>query len=921
MTPRPAARHLARHALIGSVAWLACSLAGAGATIAVAQTSTGGIRGFVKDETGGMLAGATVEATSPSRIGGPAVTVSDQQGLYRFENMPIGVYTISVSLDGFTPIRRENIRVETGRVMQLDLAMSVGTVIEAVTVTGDSPVVDATQAGYSTTLNQQLIDNVPTARGSYFDLVTYAPAVKTQPTTNAANFTIHGSGTNQNSFQYDGVEVSSVSGGGVWDFPAFEMAQEVEVKGIGASAEFAGFQGGVVNIVTKSGSNDLSGTGSYFFFNDTLTGNNQPNEALPYFVDYNHQATMSLGGPIKRDRLWVIGMVELFRRRAAQVGVDPEFVTPNYGARPFAKVTLRASQRDTIDVSYNDNLFHSPNDASRTSPFETIQVEHGHNPVITARWSRQIGQSSLLEVKGGGIYIRDRLDPTTDDFETPGHFDEGTGLSSVNARGLTRWVQNRTQAAVTLSRFASLWGSHDFKTGFQYSSAMANTSTATTGNLFFTDLDGAPSYAEFSDPATTIGRIRASGIFATDSWTPTPRLVLSLGVRADFIRGDVPEAKQLDATLRNETGETFSGIGDVISWNHVDPRVGLTLRLDGEGKTIAKASYGRYHGALITGMFANLSPGAAVTRQFLYNPTTRAYDLPGFVDNPRVSYAVDPELSNQYTDQVSVGVQHQLMSDLGIDISGVWKKDYDMIRVEDIRGTYVEQAFTESFRGQTQILTVFNRTSPSSQSLFQVKNRPELGQDYRALILQAYKRFSGGWQVQSSYSLQRARGWASGTQGIGGQGYSITGFGRDPNDLINAYGRLFGDSRHAVRLAATSQLPFGLHFGVRYSYDSGRPFARVVSVRGLQQGTRTVIAEPRGSYSLPALNDVQARVDKDLGLGGGRRLRLSVDVFNLLNKATFYSSRNNSSQGEATFNQPLSVISPRRATVGVRIEF
>lgn len=917
MTPGCAGRRAARRIgarAVGVVVWALV------ATTAAAQTSTGGVRGFVKDETGGLLAGATVEATSPSRIGGPAVALSDQQGLYRFENMPIGLYTISVSLDGFTPIRRENIRVEAGRVIQLDLALAVGTVLEAVTVTGDSPVVDATQAGFSTTLNQQLIDNVPTARGSYFDLVTYAPAVKTQPTTNAANFTIHGSGTNQNSFQYDGVEVSSVSGGGVWDFPAFEMAQEVEVKGIGASAEFAGFQGGVVNIITKSGSNDLRGTASYFFFNDALTGNNQPNEPFPYFVDYNHQATFSLGGPVKRDRVWAIGMVELFRRRAAQVGVDPQFVTPNYGVRTFAKGTLRASQRDTVDVTFNDNVFHSPNDASRTEPFETVQVEHGHNPVITARWVRQLGQSSLLEVKGGGIYIRDRLDPTTDDFETSGRFDEGTGLFSVNARGLTRWVQNRTQAAVTLSRFASLWGSHDFKTGLQYSNAMADTSTATVGSVFYTDLNGAPSYAEFSEPATTIGRIRTIGLFATDSWTPTPRLVLSFGVRADFIRGDVPEAKQRDATLRNETGTTFPGIEDVVSWNHVDPRVGVTMRLDGDGKTIAKASYGRYHGALISGMFANLSPGAAITRQLFYNPESRAYDIPGFVNNPRISYDVDSGLRNQYTDQVSVGLQHELMTDLGIDVTGVWKKDDDTIRVEDIRGTYAAQPFTDTFRGQTQVLTVDNRTSPSAQSLFQVRNRPELGQDYRALILQAYKRFSAGWQVQSSYSLQRARGWASGAQTIGGQGYSITGFGRDPNDLINAYGRLFGDSRHAVRLSATSQLPWGLHFGMRYSYDSGRPFARVVSVR-LQQGTRTVIAEPRGSYALPPLNDLQARLDKDFDLGSARRLRLSVDVFNLLNKATYYQSRNNSSQGEATFNQSLAVISPRRATVGVRFEF
>lgn len=916
MTPTLAASRVAQQFAAG-VALLSVLAVGT----AYAQTSTGGIRGFVHDETGGVLAGATVEATSPARIGGPAMSTSDAQGLYRFESLPIGVYTVSFSLDGFTPVRRENIRVEAGRVIQLDAALSVGTVQEAVTVTGQSPVVDATQAGYSTTLNQQLIENVPSARGSYFDLVTYAPSVKTQPTTNSANFSVHGSGTNQNSFQYDGVEVSSVTGGGVWDFPAFEMSQEVEVKGIGVSAEYAGFQGGVVNIITKSGSNDFKGSASYFFFNNALIGNNQPDERFPFYVDYNHQVTGSFGGPIKRDRLWFIGMLEFNRRRSAQVGVDPQFVTPVRAARPFGKLTARLSERDTLETSINNNLFHSPNDASRTEPFETITYEHGHNPVITTRWSRQLGTATLLEVKGGGIYIRDRLDPNSNDFETPGRFDQGTGLSSVNTRSITRWVQNRTQVASTLSRYASWAGSHDVKVGVQYSDAFADTSNAQIGNWFYQDLNNAPFYGEFREPSTSVGRIRSTGLFLQDYWTPTPRMVLSLGVRADFIRGDVPESEKLDASLRNETGETFPGISDVISWNHVDPRFGATFRLDTEGKTIAKASYGRYHGALIAGMFSNLSAGSAITRQFFFNPATQAYDVPGFVDNPLLSYGVDPNLKNQYTDQVSVGIQHELMSDLGIDASFVYKKDYDTLRVEDVRGVYEPRPFVDTFRGETQTFTVFNRVSPSEQSLFQVVNRPDLGQDYRALILQAYKRFSGGWQVQSSYAVQRARGWASGSQGIGGQGYTITGFGRDPNDLINAYGRLSSDSTHSVRLSATSELPLGFHVGFRYSYDSGRPFARVVSVRGLSQGTRTVIAEPRGAYHLPALNDLQARIDKDFRFDGNRRVRLSLDIFNMLNKATFFSSRNNSSQGEATFGQPLSIISPRRATVGLRFDF
>src|SRR5262245_6250745 len=113
------------------------------ASNAAAQTATGGLRGFVKDETGAVLIGVTVEASSPVRIGGAAVDVTDAQGLYRFENLPPGDYTLVFSLSGFSTIRREGIRVEVGRTIQLDAAMKVGAVEQCITVTGESPVVDA----------------------------------------------------------------------------------------------------------------------------------------------------------------------------------------------------------------------------------------------------------------------------------------------------------------------------------------------------------------------------------------------------------------------------------------------------------------------------------------------------------------------------------------------------------------------------------------------------------------------------------------------------------------------------------------------------------------------------------------------------------------------------------------------------------
>jgi len=251
-------------------------LLGAAAS-AWAQASTGGLRGVVKDQSGAVLVGVTVEAESPARIGGAAVEVSDAEGTYRFENLPIGVYTVSFTLQGFTSLKREGIRIEVGRSLELPATLAVGAVEQSITVTGDAPVVDAIHSGYTSNFNQQLLENVPSTRTSWFDVVTAAPAVRADPVSaNSATFLLYGSSGDQNSYQNDGVEVAAPSGGTVWSFPNPDTIQEVQVVGVGASAEYSGFQGGVVNIVTKSGSNKMSGSASYFYGGNQLTGNNTP---------------------------------------------------------------------------------------------------------------------------------------------------------------------------------------------------------------------------------------------------------------------------------------------------------------------------------------------------------------------------------------------------------------------------------------------------------------------------------------------------------------------------------------------------------------------------------------------------------------------------------------------------------------------
>ena len=221
---------------------------------------------------------------------------------------------------------------------------------------------------------------------------------------------------------------------------------------------------------------------------------------------------------------------------------------------------------------------------------------------------------------------------------------------------------------------------------------------------------------------------------------------------------------------------------------------------------------------------------------------------------------------------------------------------------------------------RSQNLTVFNLTSPSLRSIFQVTNRADLDQDYKAAVFEANKRFSQSWQMMASYTWQRNLIYNRGnmaTQGFGN--LNRNGFGRDPNDLTNAYGRSATDNTQAVRFAGTWAAPYGINLGLRYQFESGRPYARIINVR-TTQGVRAVIAEGRGDFeSLPSLNDVRVRLDKDINFGGARRLRLSLDLINLLNGDTTTTLVNNSSQ--SNFGEVLNVVEPRRAQLGLRFEF
>ena len=274
--------------------------------IALAQAV---IAGSVKDTSGAVLPGVTVEASSPVLIEKVRNAVSDGNGVYRIEDLRPGTYTVTFTLPGFATMKREGI-VLTGIVhRRVDAEMKVGGLEETVTVTGESPIVDVSSARRETTIDNEILKAIPTVR-SYNALVVVVPGVVTNLNdtvvgTATTQFPIHGGRNNEGRMTIDGLNVGNPPGGN--QPPAYVAdvgnAEEVTFSTSGGLGESE--TGGLtMNVVPKTGGNRVSGSVFFSGTNDSLQSKKASFGLVPTPYDYIYDLNGAVGGPIKQDRIW-----------------------------------------------------------------------------------------------------------------------------------------------------------------------------------------------------------------------------------------------------------------------------------------------------------------------------------------------------------------------------------------------------------------------------------------------------------------------------------------------------------------------------------------------------------------------------------------------------------------------------------------
>jgi hypothetical protein len=286
----------------GLVRWFlvaALSLAAA-ASPASAQVAAGEITGVIQDAGGAAVPGATITVTDVA-TNRQRVVVSTQNGVYTAPSLAPGIYNIAVVLQGFKPVRREGVRLATGEKARIDFELSVGDIREEVTVVGDAPIVRSETASLGTVVENEQVVQLPLNGRLFIMLATIVPGVALPP--NSVLPRINGGRPRTNEYLFDGISVLQPEPGQVAYYPVVDAIQEFKIESNSPPAEFGRFNGGVVNLTTKSGANAFRGNVFEFFRHENLNASNFFQTALPTKPDYRrNQYGGMLGGPLVKDR-------------------------------------------------------------------------------------------------------------------------------------------------------------------------------------------------------------------------------------------------------------------------------------------------------------------------------------------------------------------------------------------------------------------------------------------------------------------------------------------------------------------------------------------------------------------------------------------------------------------------------------------
>jgi hypothetical protein len=858
-----------------------------------AQETTGTIRGRIVDSQGLGVPGATVTVTGTQ---GSKTTTTDGEGRFNVPFLTPGLYSVRGELQGFKSVEQKDVAVSLGQAIEIPLKMEVGGVTETVQVLGSSPVVDTGTTTSGAVISSDMLKDVPVGR-RISDTLYLAPGVSSSGSAGRANPSISGGSGLDNQYVVDGVNITnqgygalgsySIIFGSLGNATPFDFVQEVQVKTGGYEAEFGQSTGGVVNVITKSGTNDLRGSVFGYARPSKIEGTwkqfQSINGTVQTISTQNYDGGVEGGGPIVKNHAFFFGAINP-GREVRTFHAPAGFPLERLGDVERVRKTLSYSSKGTwqvnnanrIDASFFGDPSTGENGIQRisaltvqdTTSFSALDYG-GHNQ--TVRYNGVVSSTWLLEGTFGRSLNRILETPSvnewrvTDQTVSPSRVTGGIGFYEAGNRSLNnQWVIKST----------NIFGGHQIRYGFEYDDVTYSQINQRTGPTFtapdgrqtatgaqitvLNDVNFGKIYrvtrANFNSGRLTLQKYQT--FFAQDTWKVSDHLTINPGIRY--------EQEKLVGSI----------ITDFSLKNNWAPRVGAIYDVNADGRSKVFANYGRYYSRVPNDLAARALSAddgtqradyfdAALTRP-IPNGTVTQVPGSGQVTNHFLlagvgADVIDPNAKLSYTDEVVAGAEFEVMPHTTFGVRYVYRNIGRVL--EDVANcpmvAYELSAATSAVCGTVDyILTNPSSSTPINPALLAIA--PQFNSvhfdnavhKYHAVEFTLNRRFSDKWSALTSYRWSRLRGNFEGFYrddngqsdpgisslydfptndptyvGIGGAQLGYSGDIR----YLGLSGILPLDRPHQVKVYGNYAFDLGLNIGVGFNVSSGKPLTNLAA--------------------------------------------------------------------------------------------
>ncbi len=915
-----------------------------------AQETTGQIQGRIVDSQSLAVPGASVTASGPQ---GNKTTTTAADGRFTIPFLTPGAYSVRAELQGFKAVEQKDVNVGLGQTVDMALKMEVGGVTETVNIIGSSRVIDTTTSTTGANIDSDFAKSLPVGR-RISDVAYMAPGVSNSGAVGRANPSIAGGSGLDNQYVIDGVNVTnqgygalgsySIVFGSLGNATPFDFVKEVQVKTGGYESEFGQSTGGVVNVITKSGSNDLRGSLFGYTRPKQIEGSwkqfQSINGTVQTLSSSLGDAGLEGGGPIAKNHMFFFGAIDpQWETRTFQAPAGFKlFNTDGYDRQRrnvsySAKVTAQLNSSHRVDASFFGDPSHGSMGPQRvsslirttTSAFSELDYG-GHNQtvrydgILNSHWllegtfARAV--NSISEVPSVNTWA------VTDRTVSPAVVSGGIGFYEAGNRSLNnQWALKST----------NIVGGHQIKYGFGYDDVTYTQVNQRTGPTFVaadgrTTATGA-TITVMTDPVFgkiyrvsrgnfNSGRVttqKYADFFVQDSWKVGDRLTINPGVRY--------EQEKLVGTIINcDTDANCFRLK-----NNWAPRIGAAFDATGDGKTKIFGNWGRFYARIPNDLAARaLSADDGLSRADYFDADLKrpipAGTLAGGVTNHFViagvgADTIDPNAKLSYVDEFVFGFEREVMPNTSFGVRYIYRNIGRVL--EDIANVPMA-AYDLGVPGVSSVEYILTNPTSSSAIFPAAKFLGAAFDDpvhkYNAVEVTLNRRMTNNWSLMTSYRYSQLRGNFEGFfRDDNGQsdpgitslydfptndpsytaiGAKQFGYQGDIRFLGDHNGILPLDRPHQGKVFVNYLWNGGLSLGATLNLSSGKPLTPLAANPNYTNGGEIpVTARGSGIQTVdgfltrtPFESQVDLQASYDVKAGGRRRLTLVADIFNLFNE-------------------------------------